>query len=87
MIVSYCLKYYWFSTIFINEHLNFYFLKSVRKVLFVALALVGVAVLTAKTLSADVLAGGDQVQGDKGAGSVEHNGSCPFGGDTPPVKP
>jgi len=30
-----------------------------------------------------VLAGGGQVQGDKGEGKVIQDGPCPFGGDTP----
>lgn len=34
-----------------------------------------------------VFAGGDQVRGDKGIGSVVQNGPCPFGSDTPPEQP
>ena len=47
-------------------------------------ALVMAIILAMTVLSLTAFAGGDKVQGDKGAGSVVQNGPCPFGVDTPP---
>lgn len=35
-------------------------------------------------LATSVFAGGGKVQGDKGSGSVNQKGPCPFGVETPP---
>ncbi len=41
-------------------------------------------VLAMSVFTVTAFAGGGQVQGDKGTGTVVQNGSCPFGVNTPP---
>lgn len=54
-----------------------------KKISFIISVIILILVLSIQP----IFAGGGQVQGDKGAGSVVQNGPCPFGQDTPPVQP
>lgn len=51
-----------------------------KKIILIIVFLLTIFVSLAST---SVYAGGDQVQGDKGAGEVVQDGPCPFGSDTP----